>query len=79
MSWYDEVEIEDMTFDPRTQLFHYPCPCGDRFEVNIDDLMDGIEIAVCPSCSLTIKVVFDDSDLEQFTKQIEPFGQQIAV
>jgi diphthamide biosynthesis protein 3 len=59
MSIYDEIEIEDMTFDPTLQIYHYPCPCGDRFEINIDDLRDGEDIAVCPSCSLMIKVIFE--------------------
>lgn len=64
---YDEIEIEDMVFDATLQIYHYPCPCGDRFEIGIADLRDGEEIAVCPSCSLMIKVVFDlvhDSRLE---------------
>lgn len=52
-----------MTFDTTLQIYHYPCPCGDRFEINIDDLRDGEEIAVCPSCSLMIKVIFDIDDL----------------
>lgn len=56
---YDEIEIEDMTFDPATQLYTYPCPCGDKFEILIDDLRDGEEIAVCPSCSLMIRVVYE--------------------
>ncbi|RMD44091.1 hypothetical protein DV735_g940, partial [Chaetothyriales sp. CBS 134920] len=43
---YDEIEIEDMTYDPALQIYHYPCPCGDRFEINIDSLRDGEEIAV---------------------------------
>jgi diphthamide biosynthesis protein 3 len=59
LSIYDEIEIEDMTFDPNLQIYHYPCPCGDRFEIAIDDLRDGEEIAVCPSCSLMIRVIFD--------------------
>ncbi|CAI7599123.1 hypothetical protein N7533_012607 [Penicillium manginii] len=63
LSIYDEIEIEDMTFDPAMQIYHFPCPCGDRFEIAIDDLRDGEEIAVCPSCSLMIKVIFDLSDL----------------
>ena len=64
---YDEIEIEDMTYDPTLQIYHYPCPCGDRFEINIADLRDGEEIAVCPSCSLMIKVIFDVvSDLPRF-------------
>ncbi|KAI1115471.1 zf-CSL-domain-containing protein [Nemania sp. NC0429] len=37
---YDEVEIEDMTFDETLQIFHYPCPCGDRFEIALVDLQD---------------------------------------
>jgi len=60
---YDEIEIEDMTYDPTLQIYHYPCPCGDRFEIGIDDLRDGEEIAVCPSCSLMIKVIFEVDDL----------------
>lgn len=59
MSMYDEIEIEDMTYDPTLQLYHYPCPCGDRFEIGIADLRDGEDVAVCPSCSLMIRVVFD--------------------
>ena len=59
MSIYDEIEIEDMVFDPTLQLYHFPCPCGDRFEIALDDLRDGEDIAVCPSCSLMIKVIYE--------------------
>lgn len=59
ISIYDEIEIEDMTFDDATQLYHYPCPCGDRFQIALDDLRDEEDIAVCPSCSLMIRVIFD--------------------
>ncbi|KAI1210749.1 zf-CSL-domain-containing protein [Annulohypoxylon truncatum] len=37
---YDEVEIEDMTYDETLQIYHYPCPCGDRFEIALMDLQD---------------------------------------
>ncbi|KAI0102427.1 hypothetical protein GGR51DRAFT_562600 [Nemania sp. FL0031] len=61
---YDEVEIEDMTFDETLQIFHYPCPCGDRFEIALADLQDeSTDIAVCPSCSLMIRVIFDQDNL----------------
>ena len=26
LSFYDEVELEDMEYDENNQLFHYPCP-----------------------------------------------------
>lgn len=58
-SIYDQIEIEDMTFDPALQLYTFPCPCGDRFEILLDDLRDGQDIAVCPSCSLMIQVIFE--------------------
>lgn len=35
---YDEVEIEDMDFDEETQLFQYPCPCGDKFQISLEEL-----------------------------------------
>ncbi|KAH8804001.1 hypothetical protein F5882DRAFT_457045 [Hyaloscypha sp. PMI_1271] len=62
---YDEIEIEDMTFDSALQIYHYPCPCGDRFEIAIADLRDKEDIAVCPSCSLMIRVIFDVNDLPE--------------
>ncbi|PMD53528.1 CSL family zinc fnger-containing protein [Hyaloscypha bicolor E] len=62
---YDEIEIEDMTFDSDLQIYHYPCPCGDRFEIAIADLRDKEDIAVCPSCSLMIRVIFDVNDLAE--------------
>jgi diphthamide biosynthesis protein 3 len=56
---YDEIEIEDMTYDATIGIYHYPCPCGDRFEITLDDLRDKEDIAVCPSCSLMIRVIFE--------------------
>lgn len=74
---YDEIEIEDMTFDSTLQLYTYPCPCGDRFEILLGDLRDGeTDIAVCPSCSLTIRVIFDAVDLP---KEEEALPTSVAV
>ncbi|KEZ46086.1 hypothetical protein SAPIO_CDS0935 [Scedosporium apiospermum] len=63
ISVYDEIEIEDMTFDADRQIYHYPCPCGDRFEISLYDLRDESDIAVCPSCSLMIRVIYALEDL----------------
>lgn len=53
-----------MTFDSATQLYHYPCPCGDRFEIALDDLRDQeTDIAICPTCSLQIRVIYEVDDL----------------
>ncbi|KAI7782790.1 diphthamide biosynthesis protein 3 [Diaporthe eres] len=64
ISVYDEVEIEDMTYDETLQTYHYPCPCGDRFEIALLDLQDeSNDIAVCPSCSLMIRVIYEVDNL----------------
>ncbi|KAI3662427.1 hypothetical protein MP638_003567, partial [Amoeboaphelidium occidentale] len=57
------VEIEDFEFNEETKTFSYPCPCGDKFLITLEDLMDGEEIARCPSCSLIIRVVYDPVSL----------------
>lgn len=64
VSYYDEIEIEDFTWDPETKVYHTPCPCGDRFEITRSQLSRGIDIATCPSCSLIIRVIYDILDYE---------------
>jgi diphthamide biosynthesis protein 3 len=57
--FYDEVELEDFSFDAEDRIFYYPCPCGDRFQITEEELSNGEEIARCPSCSLMILVIYD--------------------
>ncbi|PMD14686.1 diphthamide biosynthesis protein [Hyaloscypha hepaticicola] len=76
---YDEIEIEDMTFDLALQIYHYPCPCGDRFEIAIADLRDKEDIAVCPSCSLMIRVIFDVNDLPESGDEAGIAGEQAQI
>jgi len=63
MPLYEEIEIEDMTFDPKTQTYSYPCPCGDRFKISLEDLWDGEDIADCQSCTLFISVIYEEENL----------------
>ncbi|KAJ2061063.1 Diphthamide biosynthesis protein 3 [Coemansia sp. S146] len=62
-SFYDEIEIEDMEYDEDSFTYFYPCPCGDRFEITLDELKDGDDVAKCPSCSLLIRIIYDPDDL----------------
>jgi len=61
-TFHDEVEIEDFEYDKEREIYTYPCPCGDRFEITIQQLRDGEEVATCPSCSLIVKVIYDVDD-----------------
>lgn len=58
-AFYDEVEIEDMVWDEEKRVYHYPCPCGDRFEISRKQLKNYEDVATCPSCSLIIRVIYD--------------------
>lgn len=68
---YEEVEIEDMKYDPATQLYSYPCPCGDKFSISLEELYDEEDIATCPSCTLRIRVIFEINDLPALEEKTE--------
>ena len=63
MNIYEEVEIEDMEFEEEEQQYTYPCPCGDKFIISLAELWDGEDVAPCPSCTLRIRVVYDEESL----------------
>uniref|UniRef100_A0A915MPZ8 Diphthamide biosynthesis protein 3 n=2 Tax=Meloidogyne incognita group TaxID=654580 RepID=A0A915MPZ8_MELJA len=57
--FHEEVEIGEFEFDQETKIYTYPCPCGDRFEITKEQLEAGDDVAVCPSCSLMVRVIYD--------------------
>mmetsp|Transcript_26309 Transcript_26309/g.53908 ORF Transcript_26309/g.53908 Transcript_26309/m.53908 type:complete len:107 (+) Transcript_26309:124-444(+) len=63
MSVYEEVKLAEMRFDSDQLMYFYTCPCGDLFEISLEELHDGEDIALCPSCSLKLRVLFEESDL----------------
>ena len=63
MPLYEEIEIEDMTYDAETMTYSYPCPCGDKFKISLDELWDGEDIADCQSCTLFISVIYEEENL----------------
>eukprot|EP00808_Paulinella_micropora_P029359 g2431.t1 len=60
MEWQDE-----------TRSFYYDCPCGDRFVITEEELMDGETIAYCPSCSLRVKVIYDPANFQRPSEEEE--------
>lgn len=42
--FHDEVEIEDFEYDDDEEMYYYPCPCGDRFQIS--------KVRASPYCSL---------------------------
>ena len=39
------------------------CPCGDVFQLDVDDMYYGEDIATCDSCSLVIRVIYEEKDI----------------
>jgi diphthamide biosynthesis protein 3 len=72
-AYYDEIEIEDMVWDEEKGVFHYPCPCGDRFEISRKQLANYEDIATCPSCSLIIRIIFDP--VRNFSVYLQIFAE----
>ena len=66
---YDEIEIDDMEFDDSDNTFYYPCPCGDKFRISIEQLRKQEKIATCPSCSLQIEIIYDEDSLREFLEE----------
>lgn len=66
---YEEIEIEDMEFDEDKLMYTYPCPCGDKFIISLEELLAGEDIAKCPSCTLRILVIYDIENLPEIIQE----------
>lgn len=72
MTLHDEVDIEDMDWSDDLQAFTYQCPCGDLFQITLEELSMGEEIARCPSCSLYVKVIYNPDDFTDLSGAAPP-------
>lgn len=66
---YEEVSITEMTVEGGKLTF--PCPCGDIFELRLEDLAAGADVAQCPTCSLTLKVLFTAEERQRILSRSE--------
>ena len=67
---YEEVNLDDMKWDLELEAFTYECPCGDLFQITIEDMENGEDIAYCPSCSLVVYVEYDDDVLDEAKERV---------
>ena len=52
---YDEIEIDDMDFEDGK--FFYPCPCGDKFQINIVSEKGILMCIISLSYTLFLKLI----------------------
>jgi len=56
-----EVDLDDMAFDEKLDCFVHKCRCSDKFQIYESDLEKGCDTFECPSCSLRIRVLFEEA------------------
>ncbi|XP_030101284.1 DPH3 homolog [Mus musculus] len=49
---------EDYQYNKDSETYFCPFPCGD-FSITKEDVENGEDVAMCPSCSFIIKVIYD--------------------
>ena len=54
-----QVYRRDFEHDHRQEVYHFPCPCGDRFEVEERQMEVGEQVAKCPRCCERARIVPD--------------------
>ena len=42
---YDEVDLEDMEWSEELEAFTHQCPCGDFFQITLEELRRGEDVA----------------------------------
>ncbi|XP_077024096.1 diphthamide biosynthesis protein 3-like [Tamandua tetradactyla] len=57
--FHDEVEIKDFQYEENVEIYLYPCLYRDNFSITKEWLENGEDVAMCPNCSLVIKVIYD--------------------
>jgi hypothetical protein len=68
----DEVEIEDMQWDEDKMVYHYPCPCGDRFEITRVSSSSCCCYNLCMMLTLTDSVFAASSKSTELIKSYSP-------
>lgn len=78
---YEDVSLLEFEYDSLKEVFVYPCPCGDLFELPLSELRKRIgelhgeatgefsAIATCPSCSLKVRALFEKDILQQISEE----------
>ena len=52
---------------------------SNRFNITLEELLDGEEIALCPSCTLRIRVIYEPDNLESYVKKsAEDFSKEVS-
>ena len=54
-----------MSFDPEDSTFSLQCRCGGRYIISEAEMEEGVDIVCCCTCTLGIKLLYQDTKDEQ--------------
>ncbi|EAN89149.1 hypothetical protein C3747_97g809c [Trypanosoma cruzi] len=74
---YEEVQLTEMRVEG--EMLRYPCPCGDLFELSVKDFAAGADVAQCPTCSLTLRIICTDTERRAFLSQHGVEGSELCL
>ncbi|ESL06878.1 hypothetical protein TRSC58_05440 [Trypanosoma rangeli SC58] len=72
---YEEVALSEVHLEG--EMLRYPCPCGDLFELSLEDFAAGADVAQCPTCSLTLRIICTEAERRAFMSQHGTGGGQL--
>ena len=67
----DVVDLDDMTFDPRSGHYGFPCRCGGEYVVGEEELEEGVGLVCCTTCSLSISITYQEQQQEEEKEEEE--------
>ena len=67
----EEIVFADLKFDEANEMYWYPCRCGDRYEMESDDLLDGSFDLECMSCSFSMHLKLAEGDFDEEDEETE--------
>ncbi|KEG12567.1 diphthamide biosynthesis protein 3 [Trypanosoma grayi] len=73
---YEEVALSEMSVDGN--LLRYPCPCGDLFELPLEEFAGGADVAQCPTCSLTLRIICSEAERKEFLRKYAVGGDVLC-
>eukprot|EP00941_MAST-03F_sp_MAST-3F-sp1_P003559 g3559.t1 len=61
----DEKDLDEFDFCEESRIFHCSCRCGGEITISEKDLEEGYDVAGCSSCSILVKVSYEDAPTEE--------------
>ena len=66
-----EIPLTEFDYDENEEIYSFSCRCGDCYEIEYEDLLDGVQILSCNSCSLLLKVIYDNIVEDDAVNELE--------